>query len=155
MRYVVLDFESCSSRDLKGSGAAEYALDASTFLLSIGYKIIDDGLIHHTRIIYRDDCRQIDDELLELAQDPLTMFVCHNAGFEILMWAAHMVKIGYPPLNPERWHDTMAVAARKALPMGLEALCDALETPIRKDKEGYTIMMRMCKPNKDGTYNHS
>lgn len=155
MRYVVLDFESASQHDLKNHGSSEYAYHYSTSLLSIGYKIIDDQWVYPTKIIYGSDVYEVNPELYELASDPFTMFVCHNAAFEIGMWAALMVPAGYPAMPPERWHDTMAVAARKGMPLSLEYLCQALGTQVKKDLEGHAVMMRMCKPNKDGSWNHS
>jgi DNA polymerase len=53
-------------------------------------------------------------------------------------------------LPPERWHDTMAVAGMKALPLGLDALVSALELPVKKDMDGHRLMLVMCKPDRIG-----
>jgi hypothetical protein len=66
------------------------------------------------------------------------------------MWKFHMEPMGYPPLPPERWHDTMAVAGMKALPLGLDALVSALELPVKKDMDGHRLMLVMCKPDRIG-----
>lgn len=91
---------------------------------------------------------------MELAKDPEVIFIAHNAGFEQAMWHFHMVPMGYPPLPPERWHDTMAAAAMKALPLGLDAVVTALELPVKKDMDGHRHMLMMCKPDRDGGWSH-
>jgi DNA polymerase len=97
---------------------------------------------------------KIDAELLALCKDPAVIFVAHNAGFEQAMWKFHMVPMGYPEMPPERWHDTMAVAGMKALPLGLDALVTALELPVKKDMDGHRHMLIMCKPDRDGGWSH-
>ena len=154
MKYVVGDFETASRCDLLKRGAWVYAGDFSTFLMTWAQKVVDDKRPKPTRVIGESEIARIDKELLALASDPGVMFVAHNAGFEQAMWQHHMVPMGYPPLPPERWHDTMAVAAMKGLPLGLDALGAALDLPIKKDNEGHRLMLRMCKPNIKGEWEH-
>ena len=150
-RYVVLDFESASSCDLLKSGAWKYAQDFSTFLTHIGFKVVENNLPRPTRVLWRPgEIMRVDPELFELANDPNVMFVAHNCSFEIGMWRFHMVPLGYPDIPNERFHDTMAVAARKSLPLGLDPLTRALNLPVQKDMEGHRLMLKMCKPDKDG-----
>lgn len=155
MKYVVLDFETASMCDLQKRGAWVYAHDFSTFILCLALKVVVDKQPSPTRVLDEAELRRIDRELMTLAEDPDVKFVAHNAGFEQGMWKAHMVPLGYPELPPERWHDTMAVAAMKALPLGLDALTKALELPVQKDMEGHRLMLRMCKPNIKGEWEHS
>ena len=155
MKYVVLDFETASSCDLLKSGAWKYAMDFSTFVLLTGFKVCEGGKPHKTRMLNERQTAALDPELIALALDPAVMFVAHNASFEQPIWKYQLVPMGYPELPPERWHDTMAVAAMKALPMGLDALTHALEMPIGKDMEGHRLMLRMCKPNIKGEWEHS
>lgn len=155
MIYVVLDFETASMCDLQKRGAWVYANDFSTFILCLALKVVTDKQPSPTRVLEEHELRKIDPELMALAKNPAVKFVAHNAGFEQGMWAAHMVPMGYPPLPPERWHDTMAVAAMKALPLGLDALTKALDLPVQKDMEGHRLMLRMCKPNLKGEWEHS
>lgn len=154
MRFVEADFETFSRTDLTKVGAWKYAEDLSTFIMSLQLKLVVDKKIQPTRVLTEKQVYGLDPELLELCNDPTVMFLAHNAGFEQAMWHFHMVPAGYPPLPPERWHDTMATAAMKGLPLGLDAVVKALELPIRKDMEGHAHMLKMCKPDKDGTTNH-
>ena len=154
MRYVETDFETASRADLKKIGAWKYAADDSTFMLMLQIKVVIDERPQPTRVLLEKEIHAIDAELLELANDPTVIFLCHNAGFEQAMWHFHMVPIGYPPLGPERWHDTMAVCAMKALPLGLDAAITALELPIQKDMDGHRLMLTMCKPDRLGGWSH-
>lgn len=154
MKYVTLDFETASRCDLLKRGAWVYAHDFSTWILCCGYKLVEDGKVHPTRVLTEQQLSKPDPALLALCNDPAVIFMAHNCSFELAMWDACMVPMGYPPMPPERWHDTMATAAMKALPMGLDALTSALELPIRKDMDGHRLMMRMCKPNIKGEWEH-
>lgn len=150
-RYVVFDFETASTCDLLKAGAWRYSQDFSTFLTHIGYKLVVDNIPKPTRVLWRNgEINRVDPELYELAADPNVMFVAHNCSFEIGMWRHHMVPLGYPDIPNSRWHDTMAAAARKSLPLGLDPLSRALELPVQKDMEGHRLMLKMCKPDKDG-----
>lgn len=150
MRYVVADFETASRGDLQKIGAWKYAADMSTFPLCLSLKVVVDNIPRPTRVLTEKQMHALDPELVELAKDPETIFVAHNASFEQGMWHFHMVPMGYAPLPPERWHDTMAVAGMKGLPLGLDALVTALELPVKKDMEGHRLMLTMCKPDRIG-----
>jgi DNA polymerase bacteriophage-type len=150
MRYVETDFETASRCDLKKAGAWKYAQDMSTFVLMVQLKVVIDERPQPTRVLFEKQIHARDPELMDLANDPTVIFLCHNAGFEQAIWKFHMEPAGYPPLPPERWHDTMAVCAMKALPLGLDAAISALELPVQKDMDGYRLMMIMCKPDRIG-----
>lgn len=150
MRYVVADFETASRADLQKQGAWKYAQDMSTFPLCLALKVVVDGRPAPSRVLGESELAARDPELMELANDPTVIFVAHNAGFEQGIWKFQMEPMGYPPLPPERWHDTMAVAGMKALPLGLDALVTALELPVKKDMDGHRLMMVMCKPDRIG-----
>lgn len=150
MRYVVADFETASRADLQKIGAWKYAADMTTFPLCLSLKVVVDNKPNPTRVLTEKEMHARDPELMELANDPEVIFVAHNAGFEQAMWKFHMVPMGYPELPPERWHDTMAVAGMKALPLGLDALVTALELPVKKNMDGHRHMLTMCKPDRIG-----
>ena len=152
MRYVTADFETASRADLQKIGAWKYASDFSTFPLCLSLKVRVDGKPERTRSLSEKQLHARDAGLMELAHDPATIFIAHNAGFEQAMWHFHMVPMGYPPLPPERWHDTMAVCAMRALPLGLDAAVTALELPIKKDMDGHRHMLIMCKPDRYGEW---
>ena len=155
MRYVVFDFETASECDLLKRGAWVYAADFSTRILCAGYKLVVDGKPERTRVLSERQCMALDPALMALVKDPAVIFVAHNCGFEAAIWKYQMEPMGWPAMPPERWHDTMAVAAMKALPLGLDKLTQALDLPVRKDMEGHRLMMRMCKPNLKGEWEHS
>lgn len=150
MRYVVADFETASRADLQKIGAWKYGQDMSTFPLCLSIKVVTDKVPAFTRCMSEKQLHARDPELMELANDPTVIFIAHNAGFEQAMWKFHLVPMGYPELPPERWHDTMAVAGMKALPLGLDALVTALELPVKKDMDGHRHMLTMCKPDRLG-----
>jgi DNA polymerase len=154
MRYVVCDFETASRADLKKIGAWKYAADMTTFILWLSLKLVVDKKPLPTRGLSEKHLHALDPQLMELAQDPEVIFVAHNGGFEQGMWHFHMVPMGYPPLGPERWHDTMAVCAMKALPLGLDAVVTALDLPIKKDMDGHRHMLIMCRPDRNGGWSH-
>jgi DNA polymerase len=154
IRYVESDFETASRADLKKIGAWKYASDMSTFMLSLQLKLVIDGRPQPTRVLTEKQIHAIDPELLELCNDPTVIFLAHNAAFEQAMWHFHMVPAGYPPLPPERWHDTMATCGMKALPLGLDAAIIALDLPVKKDMDGHRHMLRMCKPDLKDTWDH-
>lgn len=154
MKYVVADFETASRADLQKIGAWKYAADMSTFPLCLSIKVVTENVPAPTRSLSEKQLHALDPELMELANDPTVIFVAHNAGFEQAMWKFHMVPMGYPELPPERWHDTMAVAGMKALPLGLDALVTALELPVKKDMDGHRHMLIMCKPDRNGGWSH-
>jgi DNA polymerase len=150
MKYVVADFETASRADLVKIGAWKYAADMTTFPLCLSLKVVVDNAPRPTRVLTEKQMHALDPELMQLANDSTVIFVAHNAGFEQAMWRFHMVPMGYPELPPERWHDTMAVAGMKALPLGLDALVTALELPVTKDMDGHRHMLVMCKPDRIG-----
>lgn len=154
MRSVVADFETASRADLQKIGAWKYAADMSTFPVCLSLKIIVDKKPEPAFYLTEKQLHALDPRLMELVLDPEVIFIAHNAGFEQAMWHFHMVPMGYPPLPPDRWHDTMAVAAMKALPLGLDAVVTALELPIKKDMDGHRHMLMMCKPDRYGSWTH-
>jgi len=154
MKYVTFDFETASACDLLKAGAWKYWEDFSTFITHFGFKVCEDGLPQPTRVRWGLSLNRLDPELFELASDPSVMFLAHNASFEQPMWINHMIPLGYPPLPISRWHDTMAAAAMKSLPLGLDPLTKALELPIQKDMEGHRLMLQFCKPDKNGGWSH-
>jgi DNA polymerase len=150
VKFVVADFETASRADLRKVGAWKYAEDMTTFPLCLSLKVVIEGKPQPTRVLTEKQMHALDAELLALCNDPAVIFVAHNAGFEQAMWKYHMEPMGYPALPPERWHDTMAVAAMKGLPLGLDALVTALELPVKKDMDGHKLMLAMCKPDRFG-----
>jgi DNA polymerase len=150
-----LDFETASCADLRKVGAWRYAEDPSTFILCLGYKVVTDGKADPTEVLTEKDIAWRSEPLFSLVGNPDVIFVAHNANFEQAIWRHIMVGVhGWPPLPPERWHDTMAVACRKTLPPALDNVGAVLKLPVQKDKEGHRLMMQMCKPGRNGFFDH-
>lgn len=154
MRSVVVDFETASRADLLKIGAWKYAADFTTFPLCLSLKIITDKRPAPAFCLSEKALQNRDQRLMDLACDSDVIFLAHNCAFEMAMWKFHMEPMGYPPLPPERWHDTMAVAAMKALPLGLDALVSALDLPAKKNMDGHRHMLFMCKPDRNGSWAH-
>lgn len=158
---MCLTFETASEVDLLKCGAAVYAQSLETQILCLGFKAVEDRRPANTVVLDGKDLRNPKTsthpkvrELLALALDPGVIFVAHNSSFEQFIWRYCLEPFGWPPLPIERWHDTLAVAAMKSLPMGLDPLGKVLDLPIQKDLEGHRLMLQLCKPDKDGGWSH-
>jgi DNA polymerase len=92
------------------------------------------------------------DTLFEMASDPDVIFVAHNAYFERKIWRAKMVPLGFPDIPRERWKCTMAKAVAHGLPASLDQVARALNLSVKKDMAGHKMMLKLCKPKKDGTF---
>ena len=92
--------------------------------------------------------------ILEAAvNDPECMFIAHAAWFEKCGWRSYMVPIyGWPDIPNERWHDTQAVLAMKALPLKLERAAMALRLPQQKDTGGTKVTLSLSRTDKRGYY---
>jgi DNA polymerase len=71
----------------------------------------------------------------------------HNAAFEIAIWNNICVpKMGWPQPRLDQWYCTAGLAASFGLPRSLDKAGQALNLKVTKDKEGTSVMMRLCKP---------
>jgi hypothetical protein len=59
-------------------------------------KVVIDERPQPSRVLVEKQINALDPELMDLANDPTVIFLCHNAGFEQAMWKYHMVPMGYP-----------------------------------------------------------
>ena len=144
---VTLDFESRSTVDLKKSGAWIYSLHPTTDIMCYCFMVNDESHVRrYEGPAFCEDEHYLD-ELEELAADKSVLFEAHYAGFEYSMWENIMHKRhGLSRIAPNRWRDSAAVAAYKAMPRALGKLCQALDTDVQKDEAGRRIMLKMCKP---------
>ncbi len=136
-----LDVETRSCVDLKKVGAARYAEDPSTRIILGSYRF-GDGPVRRWR------GEEIPDEVFNHVADGGRV-IAHNAMFERSIWNTR-VGGGNVRMLPDQMDCTLARGAAMGLPQSLDALGSALNAPIQKDKDGYRVMMRMCKP-KAGT----
>ncbi|MDE1906811.1 MAG: hypothetical protein KGH75_10235, partial [Rhodospirillales bacterium] len=111
---------------------------------------IDDGPL---KVYYPFFYQPFPDDLAEAILDEETIFVAHNASFERVL----LTIVGARFLNPaihaqirrvDRWRCTAAMARSCGLPGALDNTAKALRMQVEKDREGYLLMMRMCKPLK-------
>jgi DNA polymerase len=149
-KFRLLDFETLSLCDLTKVGAWRYAEDLTTEIICLSFEVSDTELVTWTPGDFGGYPEKM---LLALARDPTVILVAHNAGFEKAIWRYIMVpRFGFPDVPDNRWHDTMAVAAQKALPQKLETVLNVLNLP-PKDTEGSKLVMSFSKlatrgPNK-------
>jgi len=148
---IHLDFETRSEVDITKAGAWVYSTHPTTRIQCVAC-VGDDAEI--VGLITHEDLENKRMTALEVwARDTDVIFVAHNAFFERAIWANIMVKKhGFPPIPLQKWRCTRAKAQAYGLPKSLEKASNAFGLPERKDKIGYQIMLRMCKPlpNKKG-----
>lgn len=151
MRWLVLDFETRSTVDLKSASTRRYASHPSTDILCIGLKWNDkpatcvvptDGLVITDRTVPGDIATAIRERY------PI---IVHNLSFEhrIYYWIC-VVRLGWPPIPDELWVDTMASCSYYALPRSLEGASKALGLSHEKDMEGNRLIKQVCKPRRHG-----
>ena len=134
-RVLHIDLETRSAVDLRKVGAHRYAEDPTTSIILGSYRF-DDGPIRSWRGSW------LPDEVRNHILDGLPM-AGHNQQFERPVLAPYIGN-GYP--RPEQQDCTMARAQAMGLPASLDALGAALKCDITKDKDGYRLMLQMCKP---------
>ena len=129
-----IDMETRSHCDLKKAGLHRYFEDASTEILCMAWRI-GDGPVS----VWRKGFAPL------ALTDHISnggMVIAHNNAFDRHAWA----KAFNVPLPIGQCDCTMARGAAMALPQGLDQLGVALNAPIKKDRDGHRLMMRMCRP---------
>jgi len=137
---VLIDFETRSELDVRNTGAWRYASDASTLILCMSYKLPNED----TKLWLPCDFFPL--ELIDAVEDGYC-FEAHNVQFERAVWRYLLDKPGVCKL-PQYWTDTVASCAYRAVPMGLDAVGEVLDLPIKKDKRGKYLLQRLSKPRK-------
>jgi DNA polymerase len=140
---LFLDLETRSTVDLRKTGAYVYASDPST---SVTVARLAIGMEEPWE--WRPGSPLLPKYLKHL-EDPTRQVVAHNAQFErLLIEGVLHPRHGWPLVAIDRWVCTMARARAQALPASLDGAGMALGLPIKKDGDGYALMLRMCKPRK-------
>lgn len=143
---ITLDFETKSRVDLKKCGMWRYAEDISTDVHCLCFAV-SDGPVQ----IWKPG--QPFPKDLRYYLDYGMVFEAHNAFFEKAIWRNVMVrKYGWPDIPDSQWSCSAAKAAAHALPRSLDQVGQALNLPVQKDRDGYKVMMKLCKPAKDGDF---
>jgi len=146
VRFVVLDFESASQADLKKCGAWVYAEDPTTEIICLAFSIDGGAPV----VLSGPSLTNNTDSILSAAvNNAEVIFIAHNVAFEKAIWRSIMVpQLGWPDIPNERWHDSMASCAMKALPLKLERAAMALRLPMQKDKGGLAATLSLGRANK-------
>lgn len=136
-----IDFETSSLCDLKTSGAYVYAQHPSTDILCISFR---DRISEELWAPGKPLPLWVQDALA--SDRPLAAF---NAAFERLIWQhVGVPKYGFPPLELERWHCTMAQVSTLGMPKSLEKAAAFLGLANQKDKQGAKAMATLSRPDK-------
>ena len=139
MMLINLDFEVRSLIDLPDRGLDVYAKDESTEVICMAYSI-DVG---HVKLWTPETA------LPQFMYAKDTIFQGWNVAFEVNIMR-HVLGIDVPW---ERTIDTMAWAAANNCPQSLEEATIFLGTADQKDPIGKRLIQKLCKPQKDGTFN--
>lgn len=143
MGRVYIDIESFSKTDIRTHGAYRYAECPSTMVLCYAVAYEDEETI----LWVEDD--PVPSELSKWAADPDCLFVAHNAPFEMIMLNGDPgKKIGFPEIPTNRWRCTMAKSRVRAIPGGLDKASRALRLITKKDMDGHSVMLKLCRPRK-------
>ena len=136
---INLDFEVRSFIDLPDRGLDVYAKDESTEVICMAYSI-DGGPVK----LWTPQTA-----LPQFMYSKDTIFQGWNVAFEVNIMR-HVLGIDVPW---ERAVDTMAWAAANNCPQSLEEAAIFLGTADQKDPIGKRLIQKLCKPQKDGTFN--
>jgi len=148
-----LDFETRSPVEIKARGAWIYARDPRTEILCLSFKRGNQRSRIWVPEYFSKTGTQIP-ELLALSIAEGDIFEAHNAFFERVIWQfIAQARWGWPEVAPERWTDTAAVAAARALPRSLDGVSQALSLTETKDMTGHRVMLKLSKPRKPSKYN--
>jgi DNA polymerase bacteriophage-type len=141
--HISIDFETFSEADLKKVGAWKYSEHPSAEVLCLAYAL-DNGEPY----IWFPPTNVPPLMLFEAIKNGATIDA-HNVGFERAIWENVCVKrMGWPAIEPHQLDCTMARAASRALPLGLDDAARALGLDAKKDKRGRQLIQLLCKPQK-------
>lgn len=134
-----IDVETRSAVDLRATGVRPYFEDPSTRVLCMSWRI-GGGPIHD----WRPGDPDPEDLLAHVADN--RPVIAHKNNFDRACWNLKLAPArGWPLIDIEQADCTMARAQAIGLPASLDALGAALKTPFTKDKDGYRLMMKLCK----------
>lgn len=146
------DWESRSHLDLTAVGPVNYWAHPSSEATRLTWKFGRTGTVK----IWRPLIEPIPAELLDVARFPEKYnFIAWNILFDYLGWICWFLPRVPGGRRPEIFslNDAMALSCHFRTGASLEAAAKMFNLPINKDKVGYAIMMKQCKPNpKTGQY---
>jgi DNA polymerase len=136
---IIVDFETYSEVDI-GCGANKYASDDSTDIVCLAYKVNDKP----TQLWLPD--KPVPQEFWDTER-----IYAHNALFDYLIWRrVGARRYGFPERALATWIDTIALANRVGLPSALDKLSDILDLGHKKNKEGVSLIKKICRPDDQG-----
>ncbi len=141
-RTLFCDIETYSSVDIGKAGAFKY-IESEDFEIMLLAYAWDDGPVKMIDLVTGEGVAELSDIVSGL-RDPETIKVSHNSAFEREAFRRHFNE--YMP--PEQWEDTMILAAYNGLPLGLDAVGEALGLKDQKIKEGTLLINYFSKPCK-------
>lgn len=149
MRVLHIDLETYSSISIKTDGAYKYtdSVDFEILLFAYAY---DDCPV---RIIDLANGEQIPRSVVADILDPDVKKAAHNATFERLCLNAHGLHT-----EPEDWVCTAILSSHAGLPLGLDAVSQALNLDNKKDAATGRRLIKFfcvpCKPSKANGQSH-
>ena len=149
-RHLHTDCETFSRADLKSVGAARYANDTSTEILTASFALGDEEPTP-----WWPGCAHDMEKYWDALEDPSVLVFAHHAQFEMFVFLALAEKTwGIPCPALSRFRCTMSLARRASLPSKLEKLAEVLRLTHQKDSRGkslirkFSIMQPPRKPTK-------
>lgn len=137
---------------MKKSGAYVYAEHPTTEILCLGYTDGAGYFVRPADELSFEYHKAKDTLLYRSVMDPKCFFIAHNVAFEKAIWRNLMVPLGWPNIPNDRWHDSQATCAMKALPLKLERVAMALRLSEQKDTTGTKVTLSFSKTDKKGMY---
>ncbi len=135
----MIDLETCSTCDLRKTGAQVYAQHPDTRVI-IACFAVDDGPVG-TWV----PGMPVPEEFAQAVAAGATV-VAQNYLFEFNVYHRKLVPLGWPVIPQSQWSCTMARSYVAGFPGGLEAAGRAMKLPITKDAKARDLMLRMCRP---------
>ena len=142
-RWVSLPGLSDQKRGLKATGVRPYVEHPTFRVLSVAYDLLD----LHGPVAWWPGSN-------ELALGPLFTYVrsggqlaVYNAEFEWTVWTYYCVPVlGWPAIQLDQLHDTMAKAKRWGYPASLANLGNVLGVEAKKDADGERLLKLFSMP---------
>jgi DNA polymerase bacteriophage-type len=149
LKVLLADLETRSRVDLRAAGHRRYSKDPSTSITTAAWKWkgLSNSLTGAVFIPGLQHPGAASPWALLTALAEADRVVFHNASFD-----ANVIRetLGFEiPLH--KLSCTMARAQRMSLPGGLDKLCETLGVP-GKSTGGNLLVMKTCKPQRDGTF---
>lgn len=162
--YMVFDYETFSTVDLKEVGAAEYARHPSTEIICCGFRIGTRAELPTAKTylwIPEQGLRREDFPVfLAALRNPNIVLVAQNVFFEQCITAhcfapkhmpSKLKELQSIPLS--RWICTAALARSNGYSGKLEYMGEQLSFEHKKDIEGHRLMLKVSKPKKETKLN--